>query len=99
MQTIECSVWNNGGNGWGVKVLGGQQVRRKLFRHNLSPILVEVDASMQEMNVDKKSFWTKRCGELIHKSLRDWKDRHQLKSGDRVLLRVMEPFRRFRLEP
>ena len=36
MQTIECSVWNNGGNGGGVKVLGGQQVRRKFFRHNLS---------------------------------------------------------------
>lgn len=99
METIECSVWNNGGNGWGLKILGGPEVGRKHFRRDVSPILVEVDGTTQEMNVDKKSFWTKSCGELIQNSLRNWKERHQLKSGDRASLHVIEPFRRFRLEP
>jgi hypothetical protein len=99
MERIECSVWNNGASGWGIKVLGGPAIRQRYFRRDLSPVLVEVDGSLQQMNVNKKSFWTQSCGELIHKSLREWKDRHQLETGDRVSLDVIESFRRFKLRP
>jgi hypothetical protein len=49
------------------------------------------------MNIDKKSFWTPTCGELIHKSIRELVRKRNLKTGDRVSLHVVEPFHRYRL--
>lgn len=94
---IECSVWTNGSNGWGVRVLGGNNVREKYFQKTISPVIVEVDGVDREFNINKKSFWTNACGELIGKAIRGWKDRHKLESGERVWLEVLEPYRRFRL--
>ena len=96
---LSCSVWTNGSTGWGLKVLGGPEVRREYFRREVSPVLVEVDGTEHPFNVDKGSFWTESCGELIGKPLREWKDRHQLRSKERALLIVVEPFRRFKLQP
>lgn len=95
---LECSVWNNGSSGWGVRVLGGKAVRGKYFRRSTSPVVVEIDGVDQLFNVRKKSFWTKTCGELIGKVVREWRDRHGLKSGEHVWLKVLEPYSRFRLE-
>lgn len=93
---IECSVWNNGRNGWGLKVLGGTHVRLMHFRRDQSPILVELDGASFPLNVDKKSFWTKDCGELIGVALRSWIVRHGLTTGDRVWLEVVERHHRFK---
>lgn len=95
---LECSVWTNGKNGWGVRILGGKKVREVNFRRKISPVVVEIDGVEQRFNVNKKSFWTTTCGELIGKAIRDWKDRHSLKPGDHVWLRIIDPYSRFRLE-
>jgi|SRR5712664_130456 len=95
---LECSVWTNGSSGWGLKILGGQSVRQAHFQRDISPVVVEIDGVGQQFNVNKHSFWTRPCGELIGKSIRDWKQRHGLKSSDHVWLRVLEPYQRFRLE-
>jgi hypothetical protein len=94
---LECTVWNNGRTGWGIRVLGGAAVRSAHFRPEMSPVIVEIDGVKHLVNVRKKSFWTK-CGELIHKGFREWKDRHNLEAGDHVWLYVVEPYHRFRLE-
>ena len=95
---IECSIWSNGSYGWGLRVLGGSAVREAHFWRTASPIILEIDGTEQPFNVDKKTFWTRACGELIGKAIREWKDRHGLKSGDRVWLKTLEPCRRFRVE-
>jgi hypothetical protein len=96
MDRIECSVWNNGGNGWGLRVLGGPQVRRLHFRRKQSPIHVELGGTLFPFNINKKSFWTPNCGELIKVPLRNWIVRNGLRSGDRVWLEILEPHQTFR---
>ena len=98
MKQLECSVWTNGSGSWGIRILGGPQVRAAHFRRDLSPVIVEIDGRDYEFNVDKKSFWTKTCGELICVPVRAWKTRHGLRSGDHVRLRILEQYHRFRLE-
>jgi len=99
MDKIECSVWNNGGTGWGLKVLGGLQARQLYFRRDLSPISVELDGTLFPFNIDKKSFWTRQCGELIGIALRNWTMKNRLAAGDRVWLEVVKPYHTFRAIP
>jgi hypothetical protein len=68
MARIECSVWTNGGNGWGLRVLGGTKIRKIHFDRHESPVRIEFGAEHCECNVDKDSFWNDSCGELISKS-------------------------------
>jgi hypothetical protein len=91
-------IWNNGAEGWGIQI-PELTVRRKYFdrRMNRGKIMVEVDGLEHEMNIDKESFWTATCGELIHKSIKEFVKRHGLKTGDRVHLDVLKPFHRYRL--
>jgi hypothetical protein len=98
MGQLECSVWTNGNGSWGIQILGGTQIRAAHFRRKLSPVIVEIDGEEHKFNIDKKSFWTKTCGELIGVPVRVWKTRHALRSGDHVWLRILEPNHRFRLE-
>jgi hypothetical protein len=98
LKRLECSVCANGSSSWGSRVLGGTTVRNAHFRRDLSPVVLEIDGTDHNFNVNKKSFWTTKCGELIGVALRDWKTRNGLKPGDRAWLIVVEPFRRFRLE-
>jgi hypothetical protein len=93
---IECSVWTNGRDSWGVRILGGLSVRQKHFHPQKSPVLVLIDGIEYPFNVAKHSFWTS-CGELIGKPLATWKRRHGLRSGTRVWLEVLQPQRRFLL--
>jgi hypothetical protein len=95
---LECSVWTNGQNGWGVKILGGVEVRQLHLSRSLSPVTVVVDGVETPVNIDKASFWTPTCGELIHKNFKGVKDRHALNASDRVWLRILEPKRRSVLE-
>ena len=95
---LKCSVWNNGQSGWGVKILGGPGVRSAHFDRSSSPVIVELDGVDVSVNIDKDSFWTKTCGELIRKPFEDFFKRHSLSTPDRVWLEVIEPKRRFRLK-
>jgi hypothetical protein len=98
VERLECSIWNNGQSGWGIKVLGGKDVRRGHFDRRLSPVIVEIDGIETAVNIDKDSFWNDTCGELINKVFREFKVRHNLKSSDRVWLKIIETRRKFRLE-
>lgn len=96
MNRIECSVWNNGAKGWGLKVLGGLEIRELHFRRGLSPVQIALDGTLFPFNIDKKSFWTPGCGELIKVPLRNWIIGNGLKSGDRVWLEILKPYRVFK---
>jgi len=98
LERLECSLWTNGSTGWGIKILGGADLRRKFFERKLGPIVVEIDGVDVPVNIDKNSFWNSTCGELINKSFRTFKERHNLTSGERLWLTVVEPLRRFRLD-
>jgi hypothetical protein len=93
---IECSVWNNGGKGWGLKVLGGLDVRERHFRRTHSPILIDLDGTHFPFNIDKESFWTPPCGELIGVALRNWIAKNGLNSGNRVWLEIVTPYKIFK---
>lgn len=93
---FECSVWNNGGNGWGFHVLGGLEVRQRFFRRNLSPVRIELDGVLADFNVDKPSFW-KKCPHLINgPAVNAWIRRNGLHAGDHLWLEVVKPYQTFR---
>lgn len=96
MARIECSVWNNGGAAWGLKVLGGLRVRKLYFHPARSPVFLELGGALSPINVKKKSFWTEDCGELISVELREWIMKKGLATGDRVWLEIVEPYHRFK---
>jgi hypothetical protein len=69
--------WTNGspltsGAGYGVKV--GYDDRSWYFRHDWKSVFVFLEGQTQpvEINVAKKSFWTKTCGELISAEIGRW---------------------------
>ena len=94
---IKCSIFSNGSNGWGVRVLGGLKVRLEHFDRSASPVWIEVDGADVDFNVDKRTFWNGGCGELIRKPVEAWAKTRNLKTGDHVWLVVLEPKKRFRL--
>src|SRR3989442_4852656 len=98
MIRLQCSVWTNGKKGWGLKVLGGTRVREAHFRRESSPVYLSIGGREFAFNVDKNSFWTRQCGELIGVALRDWFFQHGLHSGDRVWLEMTEPHKPLRDE-
>lgn len=95
MNRIECSVWNNGSSGWGLRVLGGPEVRDSHFVREYSPVAIDLDGQTFFFNIDKDSFWRK-CPELIGKPILAWARAHGLSKGDHVWLRVVEPQRSFK---
>ena len=96
MNRIEYSVWNNGGNGWGLRILGGMRVRDAHFHRAYSPVQIDLDGTLFSFNIDKKSFWTASCGELIGVPLRKWVMGNGLASGDRVWLEILWPYQIFK---
>lgn len=98
MDRIKCSVWNNGGTSWGLRILGGSKVRYRHFIRTCSPVAIELDGERFFFNIDKESFWRK-CPELIGESIRAWTRSHGLRTGDHVSLEVIEPQRTFRAVP
>jgi hypothetical protein len=98
MGKIECSVWNNGGEGWGLNILGGPSVRDAHFDRAKSPVFVELNGVAHPFNVSKESFWKDKgaCRHIIQKAVRSWVNANDLHKGDRVWLEVVEPYRKFR---
>lgn len=71
------TAWNNGphfpsGAGYGVKV--GYDDRSRYFRREWKSVFVLLEGQSQpiEINVAKKSFWAKTCGELISSEIGRW---------------------------
>ncbi len=60
MEVLECSVWSNGGNGWGLRILGGSTTGNRYFSRDRSPIHIELDGRSFSINVDKDSFLGRR---------------------------------------
>ncbi len=98
MDRIECSVWDSGRKGLGLKVPGGPDVRSLNFNRSLGCIALVLDGSEVWINIDKKSFWSAECAELVNKGLADYIARHNLQLSDRVWLKVIEPGARFAAE-
>lgn len=46
MDRIECSVWSDGNTGWGLRVLGGIEGRKKNFDRDLKTVQLEIDHSL-----------------------------------------------------
>ena len=86
LERLECSIWHNGQTGWGIRVLGGLSVRLANFDRKRSPVIVEIDGVDVPVNVDKKTFWNRTCGELISKPFGDFSRRHGLSTVDHVWL-------------
>lgn len=97
MTRIECSVWSNGADGFGLRILGGATARLQHFDRSKSLVQIEIDGDLIDFNVDKKSFWAGNCGELIGKQLIPWFRARNLKPGDHVWLEIIEPKKQFRL--
>jgi hypothetical protein len=78
MERVECSVWNNGGPGWGLRVLGGPKARRLHFDLAQEYVSVDLGGTCFRFNINKKSFWKRGCGELIGVPLRNWISQNDL---------------------
>jgi hypothetical protein len=94
-ERLACAIWTDGQK-WGITVLGEEKGREQHFRCSVGQILVEVDAIDQQFDITRPSFAAR--GETVHRSIQNFKDAHNLKLGDRVWLRIVEPYRVFRLE-
>ena len=66
------TAWNNGSSGYGVKI--SYRDRKKYFREEWESITLEIEGFTKpiDVNVNKSSFWTPKCGELIKKEIRYW---------------------------
>jgi hypothetical protein len=93
---LHASAWNNGGVGWGLKILGGLDTRFKHFDRSLGVVFLDLDGKLCPFNIDKNTFWTKTCGELIGKELRSWILKHSLDSGQRIPMEIVEAKKIFR---
>ncbi len=98
MERLECSVWNKGHRGWGLKVLGSLDVRREYFDRNLGCVALLLDGAETWVNIDKPGFWNAEFGELFSKQIGEYVERHHLQPSDKVWLKVIDPHERFEAE-
>lgn len=66
------TAWSNGSGSFGLKV--NAQDRDKWFKREWKKVLVQLDGVPQGIivNIDKPSFWTPTCRELIHHEIGEW---------------------------
>lgn len=74
---MKVTAWNNGnyqpsGAGYGVRVT--YQDRQTYFNPNWQTVILDISGGSHQVpiNVGKKSFWTKTCGELISIEIGKW---------------------------
>lgn len=82
------TAWNNGrhrssGAGYGVKIR--EEDRERYFRRDWKTIFIgfENGGDEAEINIDKSSFWSKTCGELISKKIGKWLIMNRLAPWDK----------------
>ena len=77
--TIICSAWNNGqhsasGAGYGLKVPIDERDRH--FKKEWKSVTLELPSGDSyaevSLNIDKPSFWSETCHELINKEIGKW---------------------------
>lgn len=71
------TAFNNGGHhrsggGYGVRIK--KEDRERYFQNDWKTVFVRIGNTgcTAEINIDKRSFWTKSCGELINKEIGKW---------------------------
>lgn len=99
------TAWNNSehhtsGGGYGVRV--NAEDRADFFERNWKTVQINMEGSSAwiEMNVAKKSFWRKDCGELISKEIGKWLIKNGLapwEKGSPPKLKLEPDEKRFRL--
>jgi hypothetical protein len=82
------SAWNNGkhrssGAGYGVKIR--EEDRERYFKKDWKTVFIgfENGSDEAEINIDKFSFWSKTCGELISKKIGKWLIMNRLAPWDK----------------
>lgn len=67
-----ATAWTNGGTGYGVKIAPAD--RDQFFRREWGDVLLELDGESLAIscNIDKDSFWTPACRELICIGIGQW---------------------------
>ncbi|KAF0105242.1 MAG: hypothetical protein FD147_2633 [Chloroflexi bacterium] len=76
-------AWNNGthhndGNGYGIKITSRD--RDQYFDPSWKTIILDLDGenALVEVNINKTSFWTEACRELISKEIGKWLIKNKL---------------------
>jgi len=66
------TAWTNGKASFGVKI--SFHDRETYFQRQWDDIVLDLEGCIESVivNTAKKSFWTKTCGELIHKRIGQW---------------------------
>jgi hypothetical protein len=74
---VNATVWNNGhhhesGAGYGIKISASDRDRH--FKRSWGSISLRIEDQPDgfEVNVDKDSFWSEGCRELIHIRIGSW---------------------------
>ena len=80
----------------GLRILDGTKVRLKYFRRSAGRVFLDLDGRLHPFNIDKESFWSKTCGELIGRELRSWLMTHDLRSGQHLEMEVVQDGKIFR---
>ncbi len=77
-----AKTWNNGhrhtsGAGYGIKI--NMQDREQFFNRSWQTVKLHLSGNInpiEEVNVDKPSFWNRTCGELISREIGLWLQRN-----------------------
>lgn len=66
------TAWSNGGKSYGFKI--SKLDRDKNFNNAWRSIILQLEGFKQEIevNIDKESFWSDDCRELIKKEIGQW---------------------------
>ena len=68
-----CTIWNNGFDGWGIRV---RSKNRRYFDRSRPTVTVELDGKDHEFNLSD-TFWT-TCPEFRGKAIREWLQHHKI---------------------
>ncbi|MEM5781683.1 MAG: hypothetical protein QXD43_00600 [Candidatus Aenigmatarchaeota archaeon] len=89
---MKATIWNNGSLGWGIRV--GNKNREKYFSKNQDIIIINFDGINYGFEL-KPSFWRKCC-EIRGKAIKNWVEKHGLKSKDKINLDVIKSYKIFK---
>lgn len=90
---MKATVWNNGSLGWGIRV--SKKNRQQYFSKDQDIISVRIDGINYAFELTP-SFW-RNCCEFRGKSIKNWVEKHNLKSGDKVKFEIIKSYKKFKL--